>query len=499
MRKVLIILSLATLVSVLPSCKKFLEQSSPDLIRPVTVEHYKELLQGEAYFKDFYKVGWFVDVMTDDVSYLDLGPASTVNAKAEASKYAFQWGPDLEAPTGTFTDRLFQHLYKNILAANTCLESIDGMEGTEAERQVLKGQASFTRAYGYFVLANLYAQAFNEAADDDLCVPLITETTPSLKGYNRATVKEVWDLITNDITTAVTCLSEDRMTRNMYEIGYKAALLLASRVFLYKEEYDKVIEYGERFLLLQPALRDISGVTVSPSSGGTIAPKNFMYPASNPELVFTFSRFSCNTCDGNYLYYLRDPTLLSPTSYSASFDSPSSLIDSYGPDDRRKTYWFVPPAPSPFLGYLSYSPMKLNYYDGDKTSQYMRGAEVYLNVAEAYTRKASPDNNKAISLLNQLRSKRIGNYTNLSAADFTGQPDLVSFVWQERRRELCFEEFHRWWDLRRTGQPALTHELLGDVYELQAKDPAYILTFPRSEMEFNPGLEPNPRPERNAE
>ncbi|MEI9944259.1 MAG: RagB/SusD family nutrient uptake outer membrane protein [Chitinophagaceae bacterium] len=111
-------------------------------------------------------------------------------------------------------------------------------------------------------------------------------------------------------------------------------------------------------------------------------------------------------------------------------------------------------------------------------------------------KKAAPDNTKAISLLNQLRSKRIGSYTNLTAANFADQPALVTFILEERRRELCFEEFHRWWDLRRNGQPKLEHAWLADTYKLNAKDPAYVLNFPRYELEFNPDLVPNPRPVR---
>src|SRR5690606_19834210 len=100
-------------------------------------------------------------------------------------------------------------------------EAVDGSEGTEAEKKVLRGQAYFTRAYGFFVLANLYSQAYNEAQPDDLCVPLIQETTPTMGGYNRSTIKEVWDMITSDIEAAVSNLENDAVTRTYYEISYK--------------------------------------------------------------------------------------------------------------------------------------------------------------------------------------------------------------------------------------------------------------------------------------
>jgi hypothetical protein len=485
------------------SCKKFLEQASQDLIRPVSVTHYKELLQGEAYFKDLYRNGWFVEVMSDNIAGIDLlYPTTVQNTKAQYAGPAYRWAGDLEEPTGTFTDRLFQHLYKNILTANSCLEAVDAAEGTAEEKQVLKGQAYFTRAYGYFVLANLYAQAYNEAAPTDLCVPLMLKTTPSLEGYSRATIKEIWDLISDDITQAVNLLAKDRGARSFYEVNYQAALLLATRVFLYKEDYDKVISYGERFLLLHPALRNITAMTTSPNPGGTIASKVFLYAPENAEVVFTFSKFGSAAAEGGYVYYTREVTGLAEVVFGASNAATSPLISSYGTNDRRKAYWFAPPtgAPGVILAYAAYTPMKVNYYDGCRTSQYMRSGEVYLNVAEAYARKASPDNGKAIDLLNQLRNNRIASYTNLTAAGFADQAALINFVWEERRRELCFEEFHRWWDLRRIGQPALQHEwLAGKKYLLNAKDPAYVLNFPRDEMEFNRSLVPNARPVREPQ
>lgn len=484
------------------SCHKFLEQTSQDLIRPETVEHYKELLQGEGYFKDFYKNGWFVDMMTDDIDAFDLGyPTTNVNAKLEFVKYAYLWGADLEDPTGTFTDKLFQTLYKNILPANACLEAVDGVKGTDAERKVLKGQAYFTRAYGYFVLANLYAQAYNQAKDNDLCVPLILDTKPTLKGYNRATIKEVWDLIADDIEKAVLFLKDDITTRSVYEINYKAALLLATRVFLFKEDFRKVISYGEQFMQTNPSLKDITTITSSPTrSGAGVGTKAFLYYGTNDEIIFTFSRLSTATGEGSYLYYSNESTGISQTCFVASNGTSSSLMDCYTTKDKRKTYWFAQPSGTygSIFSQPYYSPMKVNFYDLCRTSQSMRTAEVFLNLAEAYARQPTTDANRSIELLNQLRNNRIEDNASLTVDDFSGNGSLVKFIWEERRRELCFEEFHRWWDLRRTGQPVIEHTLLGETYELKEKDPAYILNFPKEEREFNPGLVPNNRPTRKA-
>jgi hypothetical protein len=481
------------------SCSKFLEQSSQDLIRPTNVSHYKELLQGESYFKYFYTNGWFVDVMTDDIMTIDPQYETSVsNEKAAYCRYAFQWDKDIENPEGTFKDNLFQHLYKNILTANTCLESLEAMTGTDEDKNILRGQASFVRAYAYFILANLYSKPYNEASAEDLCVPLITNTTPSLKSYPRATIEEVWGLISQDIETSVECLSKDTDQRSYYEINYRCALILASRVFLYMEDYSKSILYGEEYIRLYPALKDITSITISPKRSGANTPVSFSIPAENPEIAFTFNPISSMSGSGTYLYYTSSAVAMTDICIGASAGIERALIDTYGTNDRRKTYWFVQPSGSPgtILAYPSYCPAKVSYYDGARFSQNMRTAEVYLNLAEAYSRAETPNTSKALDCLNALRSKRIYQYTNLTGADFSNNTALTQFVWEERRRELCFEEFHRWWDLRRTGQPSLTHTWLSDTYVLEEKDGAYVLNFPKDELEFNKLLVENERPDR---
>lgn len=59
----------------------------------------------------------------------------------------------------------------------------------------------------------------------------------------------------------------------------------------------------------------------------------------------------------------------------------------------------------------------------------------------------------AITDINTIREKRIENDYEITA---TNREDALNKVWEERRRELCFEK-HRWFDLRRQGMPELRH------------------------------------------
>ena len=75
--------------------------------------------------------------------------------------------------------------------------------------------------------------------------------------------------------------------------------------------------------------------------------------------------------------------------------------------------------------------------------------------------------------------------------------DLFSFYKDERRRELCLEENHRWCDIKRWGL-SVTHQYVdaGGVtteYTLSSGSPLYALPIPHTALERNNNLSQNPR------
>ena len=77
-----------------------------------------------------------------------------------------------------------------------------------------------------------------------------------------------------------------------------------------------------------------------------------------------------------------------------------------------------------------------------------------------------------------------------SASDFASKDALVQFIWDERRRELSYEENMRFWDMRRQGMPAQTHYVYTNIdtymtYELPQGSPNYVLPIPPSELNYN--------------
>ena len=120
-----------------------------------------------------------------------------------------------------------------------------------------------------------------------------------------------------------------------------------------------------------------------------------------------------------------------------------------------------------------------------------RLSELYLNLAEAHAMLGNSE--KALFYLNELRSKRIKEYKDV--VGISGE-ELIQFVREERRRELCFEG-HRWFDLRRWGMESFTRKWKlnnepWQNYVIEKNDPAFTLPIPDEVIERNPGLEQNP-------
>ena len=525
MKTIYKLLSVVVLAGVICGCDDFLERSAQNLIVPETVTHYTELLQGDGYFKDLYRKTCWVQLMTDDAEFqecysrfVDYSYTSD-NVTHYGDLYTWQ----SEVENDYFSDEAYLYLYKQVKVANLCLEGAVDAEGDQDKREILLGQSYFTRAMAYFYLANLYGQAYNEASANDLCVPLVLESEIIVNSPERATVSQVWESMVSDIENAIVNL-KDKATGDYYTIGYNAALALATRIYLFMEDWDNVIKYGEELLERKPELMDITNETKSTNSR-TSPDRNVInfIQKNNPEIIWSYNTTpSYPTSSGNTFYSLFGKYGVYYSGYwiavssQTNYAGQKTLVGMYDTDetaktgDRRLLYWFILPSKMASSSYAdSYNTYRTLKYDGDDEKalmQCLRTGEINVSLAEAYARRnKANDNTKAIEYLNSLREKRINPYTALTLADFVSNDALVEYCWDERRRELCFEECHRWWDMRRQGQKEVTHRYnyagtSGNTFvtfTLQRKDPAFILNFPIAERNQSPNLRPNSRPARN--
>lgn len=134
----------------------------------------------------------------------------------------------------------------------------------------------------------------------------------------------------------------------------------------------------------------------------------------------------------------------------------------------------------------------------------LRSGEIYLNKAEA---QAMLDQADAINTMKELMNKRYADH-KLPVIDGLSGKELIQFIREERRKELCFEG-HRWFDLRRYAvspkypeTKAITHVIFKPGTSLMDKAPydrsyvlqpygednAWVLPIPEEELVFNNGV-----------
>jgi starch-binding outer membrane protein, SusD/RagB family len=498
MRKNITCIFALLLLLTFSSCNDFLEQKAQNLVVPTSCSQYKEMLQGNGYFSSFTSYSWWIYLMTDDITYRDYSNiyASSIQSNSiEKYRLAYQWQSEIENESEGFTDGFFSYLYNQALYANIILDKVASLNGTDDEREILKGQALFQRAYAYFCLASTYGDVYSDATLQQPCVAINLSPTATTATFPRNTVSEVWERIKKDVDESVNCLLGHNIT-NLYEINANAALLLAMRTAINMNNYADAISYGNTLMSRNSKLFDITSknacATSDSYSGGTDV-KNFISP-ENPEILWLFGSYSYPID-----YYFSG--LLSTIYFSTS----DELIGSYTYDattqkgDHRLPYFFYPPMDvnlkdMPYA-FRNYTTLKYDAEDGYYRCMAFRTAEAYLIMAEAYLGQG--DESKALYYLNALRRNRIDHYTDLTASDFTSTDSLRSFIFDERRRELCFEELHRWWDLRRSGKPSIEHVWAKVHYRLNKDDANYVLAYPLSERTYDPTIT-NPRNDRTA-
>lgn len=129
-------------------------------------------------------------------------------------------------------------LYKVIMGANAVLEA--SQEGTSVEMDYLRGENYFLRAFCHLYLCNLYARPYALGKDNPGVV--IQLTSGAGNEIKRATVGECYDQIEKDLHKAIELMDKGQRRGNNGYASKEAAQGLLSRVYLYKEEYDKVIK-----------------------------------------------------------------------------------------------------------------------------------------------------------------------------------------------------------------------------------------------------------------
>ncbi|SFT12736.1 SusD family protein [Zhouia amylolytica] len=454
------------------SCSDFLDEVDQDKLVPEKTDHYAAMLLQE--FNWNYPIFLTVDHMTDNI----VENPEALSSQKFSSKTTYTWQREIEIDEdgneNNSVNQTWGNIYEDIAISNYVIELIDDALGNQSEIDFVKGEAYFIRAFSYFNLLNLYGQPYNSSsADVALGIP-VRDNIGVEEVYSRNTVNECYSQIEADLMSAIELITMSGIEKSIWHPNIAACNLLMSRVKLYQEKWDEAIDYSNKVI----AEASLSRISVNVP----------FITEDNSELLYSYSTLR-PLFGGDTEPYIAN----------------KELIDLYDDNDIRKEAFFT--AIDNGTGKLYYMPRK---YQRDTYTSLgyanFRVSEAYLNRAEAYAQKQDVEN-----ALNDIRSLHSARYSDASSVVYPGESsEVLAYVLQERRKELCFEDHHRWFDLRRMkNRPEIKHvysliedngtKLGTETYTLLPDDLNYTLPIPLKERQNNPLIRNNERYEKIPE
>ena len=438
--KSILLLILATFT--MSACDNFLDITPTGKVIAETGDEYRALLTYE--YKYFTKDRYMTTLRTDEML---MDKVKTSSTDLDAYLDLWRWKDDNPSPTTSYFS--WRSYYHSVYIANYIIQNQKKIkEATAQEISQLVGEAYMMRAYCHFLLVNLYAEPYTH------CTPSQTRGVPMLLEPDvnaipgSSSVETVYNQILSDLDNAEQYLNvEEWELGKNYRFNTTSAQALRARTYLYMGRWSDALEASKDVLSVYNELEDMNNSTTLPNS------------YKSKESIVALERFSSNL-------------------YTAVDMPASEFISLYRSGDQRRTKYFKRVTSS------TYSLLKGR---NDEFSCSFRTAEFYLTAAEAAARLGHTTD--AINYLTPLMTKRLNASAYEATTALIGtmtEEELIQEILDERARELAFEG-HRWYDLRRTSQPALTRVYDGTTYMLLPEQ--YTMRFPSEAVEANPEIE----------
>ena len=383
------------------------------------------------------------------------------------------------------------NIYRMMSNINQIITQIDAIPGADAEKKAIKGQALTYRAWGHFMLVQLYAQRFVPGgANSHPGVPYMETVT--FEGQKRNTVAEVYTKINADLAEAITLLE-----------GYSRPN---------KSHINKSVAQG---IQAQVALVQGNWAQAATSANAARQGYSFMSAAqhlegyskqNNPENLWA----SYVQEDQTMYFYSFYAYMSNNFNSTAIRQSPKSinkdLYNKISSTDIRKGFWY-PNAVADKQPFVQSTGVRFNYMnskfqavssaDGRGDFPWLRVAEMYLIEAEALARQTGKEA-QARDVLFLLAKNRDPQYT---LSTNSGQA-LIDEILTQRRIEL-WGEGRNWTDLKRLNLPLVRPTAANagqgshvESFAVKVTEPAgsnnWVWMIPKAEVDTNKELEQNP-------
>ncbi len=435
-------ISIILFAFILVGCDNFLDIQPVGKVIPQTGKEFRGLLT-EAYNSIPDNRG-LTTFRTDEMV---MNSAISSTPDIDAFFDIWTWN-DINPAQGTFSFG-WRNYYYTLFIANYVIENQEKItEATPIEIEQMVGEAYMLRAYCHFLLANLYGEPYNKAADvtTSKAVPLKLSSDVEEIPF-RDTLDKIYGSILSDLGQA-----DSYMNIENWDLGYNYRFnklsvdALRSRVLLYMGEWSESLIASQKVLEVKPELSNMS----------VELPNHYTSVESIVALeeAMTSNYINAGGVDRNF-YRM------------------------YGSGDLRSSAYFT---------VVTASNIRLQKGGSIQFRCTFRTAEVYLNAAEAAANIGSLEEARSY-LLALAKMRYTESAYNNKATDVGSmtQDALLAEIYDERARELAFEG-HRWFDLRRTTQPRIEKAYGQESYELEENDPRYTLRIPTEAIEANPNL-----------
>jgi starch-binding outer membrane protein, SusD/RagB family len=365
--------------------------------------------------------------------------------------------------------------YPAINECNILLSVIDGLEGTQALKDQLKGEAFFLRALMYHDMSKVYGyEPGREVNGWNRSVVLRTTPTTQVSDADfrsRATNTEMYTQIEQDLLAAIGLLPEESgvaAAQRYYRASKAAARAILARVYLYQGRYADAATMAD--LALGSTSRTVVSAANFAGSWSTIP---------HPESIFELEirQVDWSTVDGVNNGMASVANTGSAPNAQLAVGGSAELIAAHEAGDVRLNIW--QPAVGGIYPCRKWAGEKGQFLENIPV---MRVSELRLIAAEAKARSGNEPG--ARTDLNAVRSNR-----GLADNNDAGQA-LIDAILAEKRIEMAGEG-HRFFDLKRLGlnipKPASTNQPA-----LAYTDFRVIGILPIAQIQLNPQLEQNP-------
>lgn len=393
------------------------------------------------------------------------------------------WNHNTLSSTNEVRD-LWGNAYAAVNAINIFLEGLDSrwtsgaLSGiiTEAEYNQYKSEALSLRAVTYFSLLQLYAQPYNKnnGASPGLPLRLKAMKTGADNDLARSSVAEVYTQILADLNAAegMAAANHGSDLLNTTRIHKNTIIAYKTRVYLHMNNFAQVQTEANKIVSAGAPFSAPAGVAnaLAPTFAGVWAA-----PYTSVESMFSMPFTATNLAGTqNFLAHYHHPN----SAESYYINTAGSAYTKLNDEDARKKLFATGTVSG--VGTVYFVGKYTNFTSPVDYAPVIRYAEVLLNLAEAIVRGGNSVTQRAVDLLNAVRTRSYaaGAYT---LADFSSVASFQQAVMDERNMEFLGEGIRNM-DLLRTVS-AIPGK--GSAVALEPSSPNYIWPIPESELNIN--------------